>query len=713
MGVATSVCSAPPGSTAPKPRSSLQHNKLAPMVANASHWLAAKFDASRGLTYRRLITTGTAIFLLAVGVSLLHWQDSHEEIVGGKVSLRGVFERYRKEAQRIIEEGGVLFPRELPDPGNARMLAHPPGYSILLAGLYTLNDDIVRSLWFVQIAGAGAAAVLVFLIATRLLGWGTGLVSAILVALSPHLAYYSLILTPDSLAVLPLLCAIYLVIITLKHPRIINMVLAGSLIGLSCWLTANAMLLAPFLCVVLFFIFERSRRMILAAAILGSMMIVIAPLTIRNAIVFHRFVPLSIQAGLSLIEGIGDYDKEGRLGMPRSDREARQKDAEWNGRADYSPSLWYPDGIDRDHIRLSRGLAVIRSNPGWFMRVCLHRAAFMLSYNDSRAREFPFNTAQAPRVLAESTYGHPLEINNGSPAMGGTNPAVLVLNGATIPGKLALGNARQPLTSLSPEDLQATGTLISNGTALLADGGQTLQISGDNSAYGDEFSSAPIAVNRYTDYVLVVPVHSLNADMALKVTSSDRRKTLAIVAVANVEREASSAIESAVVEPSVARPPAAIQLPFASGDRTEVRLVVSNNAAASLAPAAQLGKADIFEMGATPYAWTRYPRAVAGRIQRNFTTIIMRALICLGIAFLLLARRTPALVILLAVPVYYLSMQSLLHTEYRYILAIHYFMFVIAGAALVCLGMAVGQVTRSVITRFAVFASTQTDSQAR
>lgn len=703
MGVATSVCPSHSGSEAPKPDPSRQdkpqNNNLSVLVANASHWLAVKLDAKPRPTYRRLIITGTAIFLLAVGVSLLHWQDSHEEIVGGKVSLSGVFERYRKEARRIIEEGGVLFPRELPDPGNARMLAHPPGYSILIAGLYTVNDDIVRSLWFVQIVGAGAAAVLVFLIAARLLGWGTGLISAMLVALSPHLAYYSLILTPDSLAVLPLLCAIYLVIITFEHPRIINMVVAGSLIGLSCWLTANAMLLAPFLCVALFFIFERSKRMVLAAAVVGSMIIVIAPLIIRNAIVFHRFVPISIQTGLSLVEGIGDYDKDGRLGMPRSDREAREKDAEWNGRADYSSSLWYPDGIDRDQIRLGRGLTVIRSNPGWFMRVCLDRAAFMLSYNDSRAREFPFNTAHAPRVLAEPPYGHPLEINNDSQATGDTHPAVLVLNGATIPGKLAVGNARQPVTSLSPDDLRTTGALISKATVSL---GQTLQISGDNSAYGDQFSSAPIAVQRYTDYVLVLPVHLLSADMAFKVTSVDRRKTLAITSVAEVEREAASAIESAVVDPSVARPLAAIQLPFASGDRTEVRLVVSNNGAAPAPPAAQLGKADIFERGATPYTWTRYPRAVVGRIQRNFTTIILRTLICLGMAFLLLARRTRALVILLAVPAYYLSIQSPLHTEYRYILAIHYFMFVIAGVALVCSGTAMGQVIRSAINRFAV-----------
>ena len=147
--------------------------------------------------------------------------------------------------------------------------------------------------------------------------------------------------------------------------------------------------------------------------------------------------------------------------MPRSDREARQKDAEWSGRDDYSPSLWYPDGIERDQIRLGRGIAVIRSNPAWLMGICLNRAAFMLSYNDSRAREFPFNTAQAPRVFAESAYGHALETKTDAQAASwGTTPAVLVLNGSIIPRTLALTTNRNPLASISPGELSQGGAVL-------------------------------------------------------------------------------------------------------------------------------------------------------------------------------------------------------------------------------------------------------------
>jgi hypothetical protein len=60
---------------------------------------------------------------------------------------------------------------------------------------------------------------------------------------------------------------------------------------------------------------------------------------------------------------------------------------------------------------------------------------------------------------------------------------------------------------------------------------------------------------------------------------------------------------------------------------------------------------------------------------------------------MILARRGRALVLLLAVPLYYLLLQSALHSEYRYILAIHYFLFVIASVTLYVLGSALARGT--------------------
>ena len=67
----------------------------------------------------------------------------------------------------------------------------------------------------------------------------------------------------------------------------------------------------------------------------------------------------------------------------------------------------------------------------------------------------------------------------------------------------------------------------------------------------------------------------------------------------------------------------------------------------------------------------------------------MRLLILLGIILLAFARRRKALLILFAVPVYYLGTHAAFSTEYRYILAIHLFLFVIVATTLYVAGVAI------------------------
>jgi len=682
----------------------LHSNKLRAAVDGASEWLNGQLE--RGdrpeLTRIRLIIICAAISFSAAGVRLLHWQDKHVEIVHGKTALSGVFSRYDKEARRMLEEGRILFPRELPVAGDARMLTHPPGYSIIVAAIHRLTDNPYPALWVLQILCDGLAAVLVFLIASELLNWIVATIAAMLVAISPHLAHYSLLPLPDSLVVLPILIAVYLIVRARKRPNVWLLIAAGACVGLSCWLRANALMLAPFLSLAVLLVFERRKRVLYACALTAATIVVISPITIRNLVVFHRFIPLSIQAGLNLVEGIGDFDPDGKLGMPRSDREARFKDAEWHGRPEYAATLWTPDGIARDRERFDRGLSVIRSNPGWFAGVILRRAAFMLSYNDPHPRGWPFSTASVPPVLKEAGYGHPLETS--VPDLGDAQPsssappAVLVLNGAIISRSRAVTDDREPVKSISPTELNSNGGVLSQQTTVsLREDGQTFELTGDNSAFGDQFASAPIPVKENTDYVLVLPVNMLQGDMALKVASTDRRIALAIsalaVAVKQTEPSSSSQLSD---DPSVEPRMTAIQMPFASGARTEVRLVLSNNGAAPAPPAVQLGQAEVFEMGPTPYVWTSYPRLIVRSIQRKFTTVPLVVLISLGISLLLLARRGRTLVILLAVPAYYLLVQSPLHTEYRYILAIHYFLFMMAATTIYFVASALAQTARRV-----------------
>ena len=355
-------------------------------------------------TYSRRIQFGlfcACVFLLAVGVRLLHWHDSYVDIAQKGSWNSDIARHYQSEARRMRDEGGVLFPNSPVDPGDARLILHPPGYSALIAAIFALFGDSESRVRIAQVLLDAMSAVMILVIAAQLFPQAAATIAAALVALSPHLGYYTLWISPDTICVLPILAAVYFIIKASKRPRLVTIITAGALVGLSCWFRANALLLAPFLAVAAMALIEKARRVGYAAAFLGAAILVISPITIRNWILYHHFIPISIAGGENLVVGIGDVDKQGRFGMPTSDGDAAVKDAEWHNRPDYAISAWLPDGVERDQARYARGLEVIRSNPGWFLGVMSRRAFFMLRYNDSSPADWPFNTSKVPIVSAE------------------------------------------------------------------------------------------------------------------------------------------------------------------------------------------------------------------------------------------------------------------------------------------------------------------------
>ena len=85
--------------------------------------------------------------------------------------------------------------------------------------------------------------------------------------------------------------------------------------------------------------------------------------------------------------------------------------------------------------------------------------------------------------------------------------------------------------------------------------------------------------------------------------------------------------------------------------------------------------------------WTRAPRLAVRALQKLFITALGLPLALAGLLLLVRAKKFCALAALVAVPLYYLCLQSALHTEYRYVLAVHYFLFILAAAALYHAGL--------------------------
>lgn len=613
-------------------------------MAVRKHWVS-RFSQS-------YVILAVVVFLLAFSVRLLSWHDTRLEV--GKVQTT-VTENYKHFARLLRQEGARGFFSASSPLADTTHLGHPPGYSIFIALIGSIFGDSDNTVQIAQIAVDALCAVLIFLIVIELFSLGPALLAGSMAAFSPQCAWNSVLLLPDTLAIFPILLAVYLLARSRKRPQLIICVAMGVLVGISCWLRANAMLLTFFFAAaVLFwpantdlaslsksnklkFVAQRWR---FALAVVAGTLLIILPLTIRNAIVSHRFIPVSLGAGQTLLEGIADYDASGRFNIPATDLGIVKQEAEMFQRPDYLNALLNPDGVERERGRLRRGLGVIRAHPFWFAGVMVRRAGSMLKLERTR----------------------------------------LVSTRPGVTRSLDLQNAQTVFTAAPTDMLGSIGTRATNAKVFLeALDSPVLTIAGDHSNYGPQVTLSPVRAVPKTDYVLEIPVRIEHGRMRVSVGDSSRTYTSAI-------------IEPVEGKSPQEQPVSVVRLPFVA--EHDHPLIELSNEASTPQPLVHVGTIKLYELGPARFLWTRYPRLLVHGMQRLFLTAVILPLAILGLAIVIKRRRWDALIILAVVPLYYLCVQSAFHTEYRYVLAINYFLFAFAAVAIYRLGnLVIGKIS--------------------
>ncbi len=600
--------------------------------------LKRHFERGAGASLRKRAVLGFVIFLLALGVRVMSWQDTRHEAgrvqKQFRVSDEEVPDGYKQTGRLLLEGGlGAFFNPASPlsEPDHA---GHPPGYPILIALAMGLYGDPDAGVQLIQIVCDALAAVVLFLIAAELLPLAAGTVAGLLAAVAPQLAWNSVLLLPDTVSVLPLLLAFYCLLRASKQGGVVALVLvAGVLVGVSCWLRPNGLLLAPFLLLFAPLLFVRGRRARCALALVGGALLVIAPLTIRNAVVFGRFIPLSLGAGQTLLEGIADYDKEKRFGIPETDLGIMTKEAEEQGRPDYKLTLFGPDGVRRERMRVAWAARVIREHPLWFAGVMVRRAGSMFRLERTR----------------------------------------LLAAGPAVTRPLSPPPDVQPTTLFDPQQLLARGSVKSpQAEASLTNDGEALYLKGDESKYDVQFIGPAAALRPGAEYVFKVP---------FKV--EEGRVSVGVYGDLSDEPYVSTFLDPLEGVAAAEQPLRTVDLPLVTAwGEDNVRLVVANGASNPVRPVVRIGAAKLFELGPASNLWTRHPRLVLRAVQRLFITAVFLPLYLLGAFLLVAAGRWRVLLTLAAVPAYFFCVQSAVHTEYRYVMAIHYFFFILAAVAL-------------------------------
>src|SRR5207237_10178524 len=154
-------------------------------------------------------------------------------------------------------------------------------------------------------------------------GWRVGLWAGGIAALWPLLATYGAVPLADAPTSWIILGAAWMLLLAAKRKCLAWALGAGALIGVSCWLRAHAMLLA-FLWAMAIVISARvswRRRMLLAATVVVGAVLVIAPVVVRNACVFHAFAPTGLGTGSDPFAGLGEPERGAReCGVPADGR---------------------------------------------------------------------------------------------------------------------------------------------------------------------------------------------------------------------------------------------------------------------------------------------------------------------------------------------------------------------------------------------------------
>jgi hypothetical protein len=590
------------------------------------------------------------IFLLAFAVRALTWHDTRLEV--GKVQTAVVAD-YQRVA-RLLREGGVrTFFSESSPLADSNNLGHPPGYSLLIALVYSWKESDA-GVQFVQLALDAFSDVLIFLIVAELLPLNAALVAGLLAALSPQLAWNSVLLLPDSISVLPSLLAIFLLARALRNPRFVAFIAIGAIIGISCWLRANTMLLTLFFAAAVWWLMKgrplgRGAWRFALAVIFGTVLVVL-PLTIRNAIVFHRFIPLSLGAGQTLLEGIADYDKAGTLGVPSTDIGVMKQEAEIYQRPEYYGTLFNPDGVERERARLVRGFAIVRAHPFWFAGVMARRASSMLRLERSRL------------ISTQPAITHSLNNGDRSP----------------------------PAATFAAQQIVSGGVAMPGAAAILNPDGTTLLLMGNGNKYGRQFAGPEMTTRSASDYVATVPVRVSEGRMRV-----------------SVENSSGKVYASQIIEPlentrPADQPSTLLELPFVALGDDHVRVVWDNEASTAPQSSVEIGTIELRELGPARYVWTRYPRFIIHAIQKLFLTAVILPLALAGLLIMVLRKQSTVLVILSIVPIYFFTVQSAVHTEYRYVLAVDYFLFAFAGVAVWRMGSFVKNISPSLWERVSV-----------
>jgi 4-amino-4-deoxy-L-arabinose transferase-like glycosyltransferase len=321
------------------------------------------------------------IVVLALIVRALTAQFLGERLTDPGWFQSGSYRIFDERAQNILDGRESFF--WIDDSSRTDLIQYPPAFPLWAAFIYSVMGErsasaVLRVHWVLD---ALIVPLLVACIGLVAYGWPAGLTAGALSALSPLLAFYGVTPSSDAPTTWLVLGAIWLLLLGAKRRSWRWALGAGLVLGAACWFRVNPLFLLFFwaLALLLFVRAGRHIRLRLSLAVSLGALILVAPITIRNAIVFKDFVLTGLNVGSNLWEGLGETEYGRSQGAVFGDQLMVEQERVAMGLpADFPMTPVWPDGIRRDRERTRKSLQIIAGRPFWYAGVMVTRMFWML-----------------------------------------------------------------------------------------------------------------------------------------------------------------------------------------------------------------------------------------------------------------------------------------------------------------------------------------------
>ncbi|MFC2157217.1 glycosyltransferase family 39 protein [Acidobacteriota bacterium] len=275
------------------------------------------------------------------------------------VGLRGDGKYYDLKAQNILQGKGYS--------GNNNFAFRPPGYALFLASIYSVFGHNLLAVKIIQAIISILTCLIIFAFSKILFNRTVALFSAALFAFYPLFIRYSAEFWTETLFIFLFFLSLFFLVKGSDKPSCSYEILSGIFLGLAALTREVALLYTIPIGIWLYICSPRPGRLKYVfkkfGVLTAFLLLTIMPWTIRNYIVFQKFVPISTNGGINFY--IGNNPIANGKYMPELDpytkwpAENYEKDTE----------VLIQTELTRHTEGYKKGIEFVRQNPSKFIKL--------------------------------------------------------------------------------------------------------------------------------------------------------------------------------------------------------------------------------------------------------------------------------------------------------------------------------------------------------